>query len=339
MEQDAYYTAWPNFDSPLIDTRLEPDARPTHQAPDSDLVRHIQAQFTAKCNIPYTKRAFTAKFGICVEAVADLSAAYAQILPNTVSPLLHALAYYHAYPRDRQSLAAGLGTNVVTIRQDSALILDLSWRHFDEIHWESMLQYPVPTRGALAGVAFTVDATLGLFPTAQFGHKNYERLRSEKHKLHGKKAISATPLLGGCFNYWPRHLANGVEADVTLYRTFIKPLVKDKKLRFADRTLPLLGLGDKGFDGEETLLSPHKGRSISELHQIFNHYVNQPRQKVENSYHRRKSNFQARKQPYRTPNDEERYDEAAWFSAQCTEIDCYYRPLRRTILSEIERFL
>jgi len=135
-----------------------------------------------------------------------------------------------------------------------------------------------------------------------------------------------------------------VSADVTLYRENIKPLVAGKVIRIDEeqqpiRRIELTGLGDKGFDGEETLLTPHKGRGLSELQSIFNAYINQPRTKVENSYSRLKSNFNFWGETYRTSSDEPRYDRMCWFSAQLTEIDSYYRPIRREILSEMEQFL
>jgi len=305
----------------------------------------LRQHFRKKYNDNYSEAAFRKKFGVSVSAVADIRQKYSAVLPTDAGPLLDTLAYYHSYPDDISQLALNLGTNARSLRFNAEAVLELFADHVNEITWDSNMHYPVASRGILAGVAFATDATLGIWPKYPIGHPKYERLFSPKHEHHGKKAISATPLLGGCFSYWPRSLSDGVDADVTLYRDHIRPLVHGKLIKFYDEAdevverLRILGIADKGFEGEDTLLSPHKGRGLTELQSIFNHYLNCPRAKVENSYGRLKNNFTFWRKVYRTGWDEERYDNASWLSAQMTEVDAYYHPIRRDVLSEMEQFI
>jgi len=166
-----------------MDTRLVPRPRPSHQALDSRLVRCVKLRFADKCNMNYTPREFTSTFGVSVYAVADLAQKYEAHVPSSLDPLLHALAYYHSYPKDLNALARSIGSNVRDLRLDCEAILDLSWEHFNEIKWESMMQYPIPTRGALG-------------PSASCTHRSIDAIRSLTILLQPELLLRLTPLLG-----------------------------------------------------------------------------------------------------------------------------------------------
>src|SRR5689334_8342452 len=71
-----------------------------------------------------------------------------------------------------------------------------------------------------AGVGFSTDTTtVAQLPKPAFGTPEYEGDYCHKHKIHLKKALTATPLLGGGFCSWQRELKGGSVHDVNMYQS------------------------------------------------------------------------------------------------------------------------
>ena len=76
---------------------------------------------------------------------------------------------------------------------------------------------------------------------------------NDDKKMHMKKALSATPALGGGFCFWQKELLVGKDADVTAYGdSALKEYVKRNPIVLklpsgVLKSLNLQGLGDKGF--------------------------------------------------------------------------------------------
>ena len=89
------------------------------------------------------------------------------------------------------------------------------------------------------------------------------------------------------------------------------------------------GLGDKGYQGADRVLSPWKGKkdTLEKQKRIFNYIVNANRAKVENAFSRLKL-FDIMKGPFRAKN-RGKVHKVAKVCASLVNIDLECRPLRK----------
>jgi hypothetical protein len=91
-------------------------------------------------------------------------------------------------------------------------------------------------------------------------------------------------------------------------------------------------------EGGHGLYTPFKGHDLTDVQRVVNSFISRNRAKQENVYGRLKTNFSVWQKNFRLPNDDA-YDKMAWFTGQMTEVDIYYRPVRRRIDDDMEQFL
>jgi len=269
----------------------------------------------------YSNKRWNSNFAICHDSTVELFVSYLpKYKPKSLLMCLDSLTHM-----DTESRKASIwNCDEKTYVKHSDEIIKYLSENMQEIEWESRLDSPYPKWGPLKGVTHLVDSTSVRITSFKPKSYNWYNFYQGKKKFHCWKFTGCTSITSGEFCYFDRIGFPGIVHDKTMYDTTVKPLLENSWE---------WGLGDKGYEGVEKVLSPWKGTDLGEDKERWNALVNRHRALVENAFSRLKM-FGVLRGPYHK-RYREKIHATAYTCAQLTNLDLKFRPLRKKLHPEL----